>query len=99
MSETKLQVICMSGYGYARAQSLGRLELSRAIVRSRFIRLLLHCVSLATHLYLVADEFFCDKCMITSGNRMSPNMVACFAVEAISILEKLHLKGYLFLLL
>ncbi|RAL50879.1 hypothetical protein DM860_005235 [Cuscuta australis] len=27
-------------------------------------------------------------------NRMSPNMVACIAVEAISILEKLHLKGF-----
>ncbi|THG03559.1 hypothetical protein TEA_022936 [Camellia sinensis var. sinensis] len=26
--------------------------------------------------------------------RMSPNMVACIAVEAISILEKLHLKGF-----
>jgi hypothetical protein len=24
---------------------------------------------------------------------MSPNMVACIAVEAISILEKLHMKG------
>lgn len=29
---------------------------------------------------------------------MSPNMVACIAVEAISILEKLHLKGYLCLI-
>ncbi|KAI6673558.1 hypothetical protein NL676_001464 [Syzygium grande] len=28
------------------------------------------------------------------GQSMSPNMVACFAVEAISILEKLHLKGF-----
>lgn len=25
---------------------------------------------------------------------MSPSMVACIAVEAISILEKLHMKGY-----
>jgi serine/threonine protein kinase len=25
---------------------------------------------------------------------MSPNMVACIAVEAISILEKLHMKGF-----
>ncbi|PPS06928.1 hypothetical protein GOBAR_AA13696 [Gossypium barbadense] len=29
------------------------------------------------------------------GQSMSPNMVACVAVEAISILEKLHLKGFL----
>jgi len=29
---------------------------------------------------------------------MSPNMVACIAVEAISILEKLHMKGYCHLL-
>lgn len=29
---------------------------------------------------------------------MSANMVACIAVEAISILEKLHLKGYLLLM-
>ncbi|KNA16698.1 hypothetical protein SOVF_086420 isoform B [Spinacia oleracea] len=28
------------------------------------------------------------------GQSMSPNMVACIAVEAISILEKLHLKGF-----
>ncbi|MQM12203.1 hypothetical protein Taro_045119 [Colocasia esculenta] len=28
------------------------------------------------------------------GQAMSPNMVACIAVEAISILEKLHLKGF-----
>lgn len=28
------------------------------------------------------------------GQQMSPNMVACIAVEAISILEKLHLKGF-----
>ncbi|KHF98002.1 hypothetical protein F383_12939 [Gossypium arboreum] len=28
------------------------------------------------------------------GQSMSPNMVACVAVEAISILEKLHLKGF-----
>ncbi|MCL7039950.1 hypothetical protein MKW94_010888 [Papaver nudicaule] len=28
------------------------------------------------------------------GQTMSPNMVACIAVEAISILEKLHLKGF-----
>lgn len=28
---------------------------------------------------------------------MTPNMVACIAVEAISILEKLHAKGYLVL--
>ncbi|MBA0716661.1 hypothetical protein Golax_015473 [Gossypium laxum] len=28
------------------------------------------------------------------GQLMSPNMVACVAVEAISILEKLHLKGF-----
>lgn len=27
-------------------------------------------------------------------NRMSPPMVACIAVEAISILEKLHMKGW-----
>ncbi|KAI9120691.1 hypothetical protein K1719_007724 [Acacia pycnantha] len=28
------------------------------------------------------------------GQSMSPNMVACIAVEAISILEKLHMKGF-----
>ncbi|MBA0699791.1 hypothetical protein Goari_001397 [Gossypium aridum] len=28
------------------------------------------------------------------GQSMSPNMAACIAVEAISILEKLHLKGF-----
>ncbi|KAK1263860.1 Casein kinase I isoform delta-like [Acorus gramineus] len=28
------------------------------------------------------------------GQAMSPNMVACIAVEAISILEKLHMKGF-----
>ncbi|XP_043691245.1 casein kinase 1-like protein HD16 [Telopea speciosissima] len=28
------------------------------------------------------------------GQSMSPNMVACIAVESISILEKLHLKGF-----
>ncbi|KAJ9695657.1 hypothetical protein PVL29_010906 [Vitis rotundifolia] len=28
------------------------------------------------------------------GQTMSPNMVACIAVEAISILEKLHMKGF-----
>ncbi|KAJ0778206.1 putative non-specific serine/threonine protein kinase [Helianthus annuus] len=27
------------------------------------------------------------------GQSMSPSMVACIAVESISILEKLHLKG------
>ncbi|CAE6107740.1 unnamed protein product [Arabidopsis arenosa] len=30
----------------------------------------------------------------SSGQSMSPNMVACIAVESISILEKLHLKGF-----
>nr|GLL27121.1 casein kinase 1-like protein HD16 isoform X1 [Ipomoea trifida] len=30
----------------------------------------------------------------SSCNSMSPNMVACIAVEAISILEKLHMKGF-----
>ncbi|CAH9102404.1 unnamed protein product [Cuscuta europaea] len=30
----------------------------------------------------------------TSGQSMSPSTVACIAMEAISILEKLHLKGY-----
>ncbi|KAG7027492.1 Casein kinase 1-like protein HD16, partial [Cucurbita argyrosperma subsp. argyrosperma] len=30
----------------------------------------------------------------TLGQSMSPSMVACIAVEAISILEKLHLKGF-----
>ncbi|TYH91678.1 hypothetical protein ES332_A13G130900v1 [Gossypium tomentosum] len=30
----------------------------------------------------------------TLGQSMSPNMAACVAVEAISILEKLHLKGF-----
>jgi len=29
----------------------------------------------------------------TISNRMSANMAACIAVEAISILEKLHSKG------
>ncbi|KAJ6846982.1 casein kinase 1-like protein HD16 [Iris pallida] len=29
------------------------------------------------------------------GQQMSPNMVACIAVEAISILEKLHMKGFI----
>ncbi|KAJ0605745.1 putative protein kinase CK1-CK1-Pl family [Helianthus annuus] len=28
------------------------------------------------------------------GQSMSPSMVACIAVESISILEKLHLKGF-----
>ncbi|PKA45820.1 Casein kinase I isoform delta-like [Apostasia shenzhenica] len=28
------------------------------------------------------------------GQAMSPNMVACIAVEAVSILEKLHMKGF-----
>ncbi|ONK65042.1 uncharacterized protein A4U43_C07F32880 [Asparagus officinalis] len=31
---------------------------------------------------------------ILGRRKMSPNMVACIAVEAISILEKLHLKGF-----
>ncbi|KAF7841899.1 casein kinase 1-like protein HD16 [Senna tora] len=31
------------------------------------------------------------------GQAMSPNMVACIAVEAISILEKHHMKGMVFL--
>ncbi|XLR69360.1 hypothetical protein S83_020032 [Arachis hypogaea] len=31
------------------------------------------------------------------GQSMSPSMVACIAVEAISILEKLHLKGLIYL--
>ncbi|VVB15035.1 unnamed protein product [Arabis nemorensis] len=30
----------------------------------------------------------------SSGQSMSPNMVACIAVESISILEKLHMKGF-----
>lgn len=30
---------------------------------------------------------------IMGGNRMAPGMAACIAVEAISILEKLHMKG------
>ncbi|KAG7033670.1 Casein kinase 1-like protein HD16 [Cucurbita argyrosperma subsp. argyrosperma] len=30
----------------------------------------------------------------TLGQSMSPSMVACIAVEAISILEKLHMKGF-----
>ncbi|CAN6811606.1 casein kinase 1-like protein HD16 [Brassica napus] len=30
----------------------------------------------------------------SSGQSMSPNMVACIAVESISILEKFHMKGF-----
>ncbi|OVA00852.1 Protein kinase domain [Macleaya cordata] len=30
----------------------------------------------------------------STGQAMSPNMVACIAMEALSILEKLHLKGF-----
>jgi hypothetical protein len=30
----------------------------------------------------------------SQGQVMSQEMVACIAVEALSILEKLHLKGY-----
>lgn len=30
----------------------------------------------------------------TQGQQMTQEMVACIAVEALSILEKLHAKGY-----
>ena len=41
-----------------------------------------------------ADLAYCSTFLILRiFNRMSPSMVACIAVEAISILEKLHMKG------
>jgi hypothetical protein len=37
---------------------------------------------------------FLKAYFVNLNNRMSATMVACIAVEAISILEKLHCKGY-----
>ena len=45
------------------------------------------------------DIFFPVFNLFKSCNRMSPNMVACIAVEAISILEKLHMKGWVLLII
>ena len=74
------------GNGYAWSQPLGRVEFNGAgvsIFHSLFMLLL-----------------FCPSCFSLQAkwfnilNRMSANMAACIAVESISILEKLHSKGW-----
>lgn len=84
---TEQKITVVSGHGHAWTQSLGCLELSWTGVRS------VHYLIFYSF-YLVLSSFW----LTDSWNSMSANMVACIAVEAISILEKLHLKGYLLLM-
>lgn len=52
--------------------------------KGKHAHIFLSCTRIAC-VYLVDLDFF---------YRMSTEMVACFTVEAISILEKIHAKGY-----
>jgi hypothetical protein len=70
----------ISGNGYAWFQPLGCLEFCRTGVS-----ILGNCL-LYPYAFLLPTD-------INVSNRMAPHMAACIAVEAISILEKLHSKG------
>ena len=50
-----------------------------------------HSSPFTTLLFSLRNSSY-DPCLCSCG-RMSPNMVACIAVESISILEKFHMKG------
>lgn len=98
----------VSGHGHAWAQSLGCLEFFGPVVRPSLSLSLCtsHNWNLLDHecwilfnirkIKFLYISFLCFMPILTTStwNRMSPSMVACIAVEAISILEKLHLKGY-----
>lgn len=76
-------LITISGHGHAWSESLGCLEFFRAVVST---------YSSPSPRFLLFARLFIWLMFMTCG-RMSPNMVACIAVESISILEKLHMKG------